>query len=73
MTIGYSLVRSGDTPMKHRFGLILALGHYPNPVLHRAFVDRQQCFSNLSPVDYLLPQFSAYHQWFLDGPQITSY
>ncbi|MCD7460807.1 hypothetical protein HAX54_044464, partial [Datura stramonium] len=31
MTIGYLPVSYGKMPMKRRFGLILASGHYPEP------------------------------------------
>ncbi|MCE3051824.1 hypothetical protein HAX54_050924, partial [Datura stramonium] len=34
MRIGDSPVGSSKTPMEHRFGLILASGHYLDPALH---------------------------------------
>ncbi|MCE5166354.1 hypothetical protein HAX54_017885, partial [Datura stramonium] len=48
-TIGYSSVGSGKMPMEHRFRLILALGHYLDPALHRQFVDWNWRLTSLSP------------------------
>ncbi|MCD9638413.1 hypothetical protein HAX54_022372, partial [Datura stramonium] len=72
VTIGYLPVRSGETPMKFRFWLILASGHCPDPALHRRFADRDQKFAYLLPMENFLLQFSAYHRRVFCGSRITS-
>ncbi|MCD7465640.1 hypothetical protein HAX54_001659, partial [Datura stramonium] len=63
-TINYSLVKSSEILMKHRFWRILASGHCLDPASHWRFVDRDQRFTDNSPVEKFPLQFSAYHRRF---------
>ncbi|MCD7456798.1 hypothetical protein HAX54_033232, partial [Datura stramonium] len=59
--------------MKCRFGKILASGQCLDVASHRRFMDHNRWFTNLSPIENLPPQFSAYHWRFFGDPWITSY
>ncbi|MCD7471119.1 hypothetical protein HAX54_011407 [Datura stramonium] len=63
-TIDYSPVGSSKTSMERQFRLILASGHCLDPALYWRFMNRHWRFVALSLIEYLLPQFSVFHQWF---------